>query len=137
MKQNEPDLTMRSVHSLQGWLQQGIFLKSDGTIWQCADGKPDVKIEPKFNSNNKGYLEFGEDVEDGKFTLWLSRAFYEAFVGKIPAGYEVIHRDRNRSNFRPDNLVLRAKPARRTLKLLNGPIAESKSVTASDAPPAA
>ena len=118
-----PQKHMKPLNEFEAFLPENIFLRADGTVWLCTDGHADVAIEPRFNSNNKGYLEFaaGEAVVS-KFTVWLSRAFYKLFVDQIPQGYEVVHRDQNRSNFKPDNLALRPKDSTKsTYRLVDGP----------------
>ena len=114
---------MKPLTEFEAFLPEDIFLRADGTVWQCREGHADVAIEPRFNSNNKGFLEFAAgDHSLSKFTVWLSRAFCKLFVDQIPQGYEVVHRDKNRSNFKPDNLALRPKDSTKsTYRLVDGP----------------
>lgn len=75
---------------------KGTFLSQRGGCWRIRS-----------NNNKTGwYLTvILKDRKGNKHTRRIHRLVYEAFVGKIPVGYHVHHKDGNMQNNNVDNLI--------------------------------
>lgn len=76
-------------------------LQEDGSCISDYTGKP-----IKYFINSQGYPQLTL-FNQGKVTKpLLHRLLYELYIGEIPEGFEVHHKDENPLNFSLDNLVL-------------------------------
>lgn len=83
---------------------EGIYMIGDhGTLLSNKSGCWRIMS----NTNKKGwYLSVRLKDRKGKYhTKRIHHLVYEAFVGDIPSGYDVHHKDGNKQNNRVDNLV--------------------------------
>ena len=98
----------REVGNLNEWIKVRNFpryeISDDGMIY---DTKFDRFTVP---SNNNGYLWVWLVSEDGtRYKKSIHRLVYESFVGVIPEGMEVNHRDEVKGNNHIGNLELLTK----------------------------
>lgn len=77
----------------------GYKILGDGTVLSKRDGSP-----LKWADNGKGYLISVLSVEGRRRSISHHRMVAEAYHGPCPKGYEVGHKDDDRSNNHPDNL---------------------------------
>jgi hypothetical protein len=99
-----------ALNEIHSFLPPNVRLMEDGTVRRVKDDGTDELVEVSYNSNGRPFLEF-RGKSEGKFSLWLMRAFYEGFRGPIPTGCEVCAIDGNRANLKPSNLTVRPKSA--------------------------
>ena len=59
-------------------------------------------LKPRLNT--KGYWIVDLFINKIRHTRLIHRLVAEAFIGDVPDGYQVIHKDGNKYNNRPDNL---------------------------------
>ncbi len=71
-----------------------------------SNGRPHT-TKPRImelQETTKGYLQFRFYAHGSHKTVQVHRAIYEAWIGPIPEGFDIDHKDSNRSNNNVDNL---------------------------------
>ena len=85
-------------------------VEADGTIWRCktrhGGGWRDIEPRRMENVGGKGYLRVSLNVAAGlPLAIVMAHCLiYEVFVGPIPDGLQIDHKDNDKTNNRPDNL---------------------------------
>lgn len=92
----------------------GILVCTDGSIVQPGDKFHKTKVTFGTKSTSTGYMNVGVNYK----TYLVHKLVMETFVGICPAGYEIDHINRDRTDNRLDNLryVTREENQRNTTK---------------------
>lgn len=91
-------------------VQRGVIrVDPDGSIWRCAirRGNRWKSIEPRRveNLSGKGYLRVSLQKPDGGLAIVMAhRLVHEVFIGPVPLGLQINHKDLNKTNNTPSNL---------------------------------
>jgi hypothetical protein len=77
----------------------GYKVLEDGTVLSKRNGSP-----LKWSNNGKGYMVSAIHVEGKRIAISHHQLVALAYYGECPKGYEVGHKDDDRTNNHPDNL---------------------------------
>jgi hypothetical protein len=103
---------MNGLKEIEGF--EGYYAHPDGNVYSDKisnrwNHKGELHLL-KPSKNKSGYLYYGlfYDAGSKKKRAWprAHKLIYETFIGKIPEGLEVDHKDDNRHNNSVDNLQL-------------------------------
>ncbi len=89
-----------------GFLPNNLYLCADGTV-SSRDGVIERLIPIDYNNNGKANINFTSSK--GKFICWIAPTIWTLFVGKIPTGFEITHKNGNKADCRLENLKLQPK----------------------------
>lgn len=85
---------------------EGLYeLRNDGLI-HCLPRKYTKDRYTFGNCNNGGYLQYVLSYKQKKVNKKIHILVYETFVGPVPKGYDVHHKNHNRQDNRVENLEL-------------------------------
>ena len=95
------------------------YVNREGNVWSYSNKrKRYIKITAYSNPNNNNYCSIQPYIDGKRYVKYVHRLVAETFLGAIPLGYEIHHKDYNVTNNNISNLEYVSAPDHRRHKKL-------------------